>query len=104
MGVRCEHKVEKSMSKSIETGVEIKTSNVVGSISSGAARESSSGVGDDDGDSVKRGAGSIEIGRLDVSARDDKEDVVGDTRKNTVVECVNLCVKQIYTQLFKCDF
>ena len=27
-----------------------------------------------------------------------------DRRKNTVVECANLHIKQIYTQLFKSDF
>ena len=26
---------------------------------------------------------------------------MSETDKNTIVECVNLCIKQIYTQLFK---
>ena len=52
-----------SVSGSAETGEEIRTGNVMGGMSSGEAIESSSGVGDDGGDSDKKGAGSIEVGR-----------------------------------------
>ena len=63
MGVGSEHKFEESASESAETGIEIKTSNIVGGMSSGEALESSSGAGDDGGDSDKRGVGSIRVGR-----------------------------------------
>ena len=43
--------------------MDIKTSDVVGGMSSGEVRESDSGVGDDGGDSDKRGARSIGVGR-----------------------------------------
>ena len=63
MGVGSEHKVEESASRSAETGVEIRTGNVIGGMSGEEVVESSSGVGDDGGDSDKRGAGSIGVGR-----------------------------------------
>ena len=63
MGIGSEHEVEESACGSTETRVEIGISNVVGGMSRGVAIESSSGVGDDGGDSDKRGASSIRVGR-----------------------------------------
>ena len=63
MCVGFEHKVEESMGKSIEAGVDIRTSDVVGGMRSGGAREFGSGVGDDDRDNDKRGARSIQVAR-----------------------------------------
>ena len=76
MGIRSEHEVEESAGRSAETRVEIEIGDVVGRIS-GEAIEPSSGVGDDSGDSDKWGAGSIRVGRWDVSAGEDEEDEVG---------------------------
>ena len=50
------------MGASVETRVKIGTSNVMGGMSRGDAIESSSRVGDDGGDSNKRGARSIGVG------------------------------------------
>ena len=63
MGVGSEHEGEESVGGSAETRVEIRTSDVVGGTSSGKLVELSSGIGDDDGDSIKKGAGSIKLGR-----------------------------------------
>ena len=52
MGVASEHEVKELASGSAKTGVEIGTNNVVGSRSSGGV-DSSSGEGDDCGDSNK---------------------------------------------------
>ena len=49
----------------------------MGGMSSAEAVEPSRGVGDDGGDSDKRGARSIRVGRWDVSAGEDEEDEVG---------------------------
>ena len=62
ISVRSEHEVEES-SGSAETGVEIRTRVNVGGMSSGETVDSSCGVGDDGGDSDKRRAGSIGVGR-----------------------------------------
>ena len=63
MGIGSEHKVEESACGSTNIGVEFGTGDVVGGLSSGEAIESSSGVGDDGGDSDKIRARSITIGR-----------------------------------------
>ena len=55
MSVGFEHDVEELAGGSIETIVEIRTSDVVGGMNSGEARESSDGVGDDGRDRDKRG-------------------------------------------------
>ena len=52
MGVGSEYAVKESVG--IMNGVEIRNGDVVGGMSSGEAIKSSSGVGDDDGDSDKR--------------------------------------------------
>ena len=62
MCIGSEHKVEELAGESKETGVEIRTGNVVGGMSSGASIESRSGLGDDGGHSDKKGVGSIEVG------------------------------------------
>ena len=62
MGIRSKYQVEELMGGSVETRVEIRSNDVVGAMSS-EVRESSSGVGDDGGDSDKRGVGSIGVGR-----------------------------------------
>ena len=49
--------------KAVKIGVESKTSDVVRGMSSGEARELGSRVGDDGGDSDKRGVQSIRVGR-----------------------------------------
>ena len=77
MGVGSEHEVEELVIESAETGVEIGIGDVVGGMSCGEAIESGSGVGDDGGDSDKRGAGSIIVDRWDAFAGEDKEDEVG---------------------------
>ena len=51
--------------------------NVTSGMSSGEARELSSGVGDNGEDSDKRGVGSIWVGRWDVYVREDKEEEIG---------------------------
>ena len=56
MGVRSKHEAEESASKSIEIGVDIGTGDIIGGMSSGEVGESGSGVGDDCGESDKRGA------------------------------------------------
>ena len=63
MGIRYEHEVEESAGRSIETGVEIGTGNIVGGMNKGEVVKSSSGVGDDGRDSDKRGAGFIGVRR-----------------------------------------
>ena len=50
------------MGGSAETGVEIRTGNIMGNVSRVEVVESSSGVSDDGGDSDKRGARSIGVG------------------------------------------
>ena len=76
MGIEFEHEVE-SKGRSMEIGVHIRTSDIAGGMSSGEAWEWSNGEGDDGGDSDKRGAGSIGVGRWDVSTGEDEEDEVG---------------------------
>ena len=49
----------------------------MGGMSSREAVESSSGIGDDGGDSDKRRDGSIRVSRGDVSFGEDEEDEVG---------------------------
>ena len=63
MGIRSEHEVKESTSRSAKIGVEIRTGNVMGGMSSAETVEPSRGVGDDGGDSDKRGARSIRLGR-----------------------------------------
>ena len=63
MGIGSEHEVEESAGRSVEIGVEIKVGDVVGGMSRREAVKSSSGVGNDGGDSDKRGAGSIRVSR-----------------------------------------
>ena len=63
MGIESEHDVEELAGGSAETGVEIGNNDIMGSVSSGEAVESCSGVGDDGGDNDKRGVGSIKVGR-----------------------------------------
>ena len=62
MGVGSELEVE-SASESTEIGIKIGKGNVMGGMSCGEAVESSSGIGDDGGDSDKRRAGSIRVSR-----------------------------------------
>ena len=50
------------MGGSAETRVEIRTGNIMGSVSRAEVVESSSGVADDGGGSDKRGARSIGVG------------------------------------------
>ena len=54
MGVGFEHEIKESMGGSAKTRVEIGIGNVVGGMSRGEVVESSSGAGDDGGDSHKR--------------------------------------------------
>ena len=63
MGVGSEHEVEESGSKIIEIGVDIGTRDIIGGMSSGEVGESGSGVGDDYGESDKRGVGFIRVSR-----------------------------------------
>ena len=75
MGIGSEHEVKELAGGSIETRVEIRTRNAMGSMSSGA-KELSSGIGDDGGNSDKRGEGAIGVGRRDMSIGEDEEDEV----------------------------
>ena len=63
MGVGYEHKLKELAGESAKSGVEIRTGGIVGGMRRGEAAKSCSGVGDDGGDSDKRGVGSIEVGR-----------------------------------------
>ena len=63
MIVGSKHEVEELTSGSAKIVVDIEIGDIVGDMSSGESRESCSGVGDDGGDSDKRGARSIGVGR-----------------------------------------
>ena len=62
MGIGSKHEVEELVGESVETRVEIRSYDVVVSISSEEG-ELGCGVGDDGRDSDKRGAESIGLGR-----------------------------------------
>ena len=62
IGVGFEHKVEELAGGIAKTRVEIRIGDVIGGMSREEEIDLSSGVGDDGGDSDKRGEGSIGIG------------------------------------------
>ena len=74
MGIELGREVKDLMTRSVENIVEIRTCNIMGDMSSRVVGESSSGVGDDGGDSDKRGARSMETG----TENEDDEAGIGD--------------------------
>ena len=63
MTIGSKHEVEESVGGSVETRVQIETSDVMGGMSIGEVVESIGGVGDDGEDSDKKRVGSIGVGR-----------------------------------------